>query len=170
MSWVEQFLKHEQLKTYFSYQRKEVKDILSLNLHNVDLTSWVDTVLSDIVEIFFDNSGRYSKQIADNLEALQPFMKILLYDGRILDKGAFYVLTSNGVQFYLKNKYGETASYYYANIVEKLSRTSELPGQDFRNSVPEIFSNDIYSHLVELQKLGLIKMTVGKGEDYVNSV
>lgn len=170
MTSVESFLKHQQLKTYFSYQKKEIQNILSLNLHNVDLTRGVDSVTSDIIEVFFENWGRYFKKIADTLSEMQPFLKILIHDQSILEKWAFYVLTSAWVELYLKNKYWETASYYYANIIERLNEVSEIPGEDFRNSVPEIFANDIYSNLVELQKLGLIKMTVWKGEDYTISV
>jgi hypothetical protein len=110
-------------------------------------------VQSDIVEVFFDNGGRYFKNIADKHEQIHPFMKILLYDQKLVERGAFYVLTTEGVKFYLKNKYGETASYYYANIIERLSEVSEIPGEDFRNSVPEIFANDIYQNLLDLQKL-----------------
>lgn len=166
MTGVKQFLRHEQLKTYFSYQRREIENILSLNLHTVDVTAWIERVLSDIVEVFFDNGWRYFLQIANNLDNLQPFLKILLHDGRIVDRGSFYVLTQEGVQFYLKNKYGETAAYYYANIVEKLRESSEITGSDFRKSVPEIFSNDVYANLTDLHSLWLIKMTVGKGQDY----
>jgi hypothetical protein len=170
MTEVVQFLKHEQLKTYFSYQKKEVENILSMNLHNVQTTAGVDIVLSDVVEVFFKNWGRYFKKIADKLENMTPFLKILLYDERIVERGAFYVLTSEWVKFYLKNMYGETVSYYYANIIERLSEVSEIPGEDFRNSVPEIFANDIYKNLTDLQNLWLIKMTVGKWDDYSISV
>lgn len=170
MTGVESFLKHTQLKTYFSYQKKEVENILSMNLHTVDVTAGVDRVLSDIVEVFFDNSGRYFRGITDSLDKLTPYIKILLYDGRIIEQGAFYVMTSKWVQFYLQSKYDETASYYYANIVERLSEDSELRGQDFRSSVPEIFSNDIYSNLLELQKLWLITMYVDASEDYIISI
>lgn len=170
MTGVESFLKHEQLKTYFSYQKKEIESILSLNLHNVDLTGGIETVTSDIVEVFFQNWGRYFKKIADNLDEMQGFLKILLHDESIIEKWAFYVLTSKWVQFYLKNQYWETVSYYYADIVDRLSEVSEIPWEDFRNSVPEIFANDIYSNLVELQNLWLIKMNVWTGEDYTISV
>jgi len=170
MTEVTQFLKHQQLKTYFSYQKKEVESILSLNLHNVQTASGVDIVLSDVVEVFFKNGGRYFKSIADKLDDMTPFLKILLYDERIVERGSFYVLTSEGVKFYLKNTYGETVSYYYSNIIERLSEVSEIPGEDFRESVPEIFANDIYKNLTDLQNLGLIKMTVWKGDDYMISV
>ncbi len=170
MTGVEQFLKHEQLKTYFSYQRKEVVSILALNLHTVDTSASMDTVLEDVVEVFFDNGGRYFKKIADKLDDMSPFLKILLYDQRIIERGAFYVLTSEWVKFYLKNTYWETIAYYYANIIERLSEVSEIPGEDFRDSVPEIFANDIYQNLTDLQNLWLIKMTVWRGDDYMISV
>ena len=170
MTWVEKFLKHEQLKTFFSYQKKEVEQILSLTLHTVDVTGGVDRVLSEIVEVFFTNGGRYMKSITDTSDNLSSFIKILLYDERIVEVGAFYVLTSKWVEFYLKSKYDETASYYYANIVERLRGVSEITWADFRASVPEIFSNDIYANLLELQKLGLIKMHVDNSEDYLISV